>query len=296
MDHLSIGAVVDLTGIPAHTLRKWETRHSLVVPVRTASGRRVYTQAQVEALRLVRTLHQLGHSLASLAPLSLEELQALAAQHEMSEPAFAVSSLLVVGPTLCASFARQDHAGVAVTLKESDAAHWLGSGDATDAEAILVEVPSLTLDLAERLVELADRHQGSVLVAYAFATRQTLRALRLRNVFALAMPVEPETVFALLSAGHRPRQSGEDAPARFTGEQLARIAAMSPSIQCECPNHIARLLMEIGAFEEYCAQCEDSDPKERALHEHLGRVTAQARALFEEALVAVADADGLELS
>ena len=296
MDHLSIGAVVELTGIPAHTLRKWETRHNLVVPLRTDSGRRAYTQAQVETLRLVRSLHQLGHSLASLAPLSLDELHALSAQHESAEPVRTVSSLLVVGPTLCARFARQEFSEVEVSLNESNALDWLGDPVAIDAEAILVEAPTLTPELAERLLELADRYQGRVLVAYAFATRQTLRSLRFGNVAALATPIEPETVFALLMAGQPPRVSGEDGSARFSSEQLARIAAMSPSIQCECPNHIARLLMEIGAFEAYCAQCEDSDPKERALHEHLGRVSAQARGLFEEALVAVAEADGLVLS
>ncbi len=296
MDQLSIGAVVDLTGIPAHTLRKWETRHNLVVPVRTESGRRVYTQAQVEALRLVRALHGLGHSLASLAPLSVEQLRDLSAQHTADIPHSAISSLLIVGETLCATFARQPATAMDITLEESDPNEWLETPFACDAEAIVLETPTLDLTLAERISEMANHYGGKVLVAYTFANRQTLRALRMHNILTLALPIQPDTVFALLANATIATTSNNDIREKlFSGKQLARIAAMSPSIQCECPNHIARLLLEISAFERYCAQCEDSDPKERALHEHLGRVTAQARGLFEDALVAVAEADGIDL-
>lgn len=296
MDQLTIGAVVDLTGIPAHTLRKWETRHNLVVPVRTDSGRRVYTQAQVEALRLVRTLHGLGHSLASLAGCSLQQLQELDRQHTGKAQAAGVASVHIVGPALCAAFQKHAPAGVDVTFDASDANDWLGRAVACDAEALVLEMPALDLQRAHRIGDLASTYQGTLLVAYAFASRQTLRALRLRNVLALTLPVQPDVVFALLAnMQHFLPSSDAVGEMRFSDGQLARIAALSPSIQCECPNHIARLLLEISAFERYCAQCEDTDPGERALHEHLGRVTARARGLFEEALVAVAEADGLDL-
>jgi hypothetical protein len=166
----------------------------------------------------------------------------------------------------------------------------------TAAYDLVLEMPALDLQRAHRIGDLASTYQGTLLVAYAFASRQTLRALRLRNVLALTLPVQPDVVFALLAnMQHFLPSSDAVGEMRFSDGQLARIAALSPSIQCECPNHIARLLLEISAFERYCAQCEDTDPGERALHEHLGRVTARARGLFEEALVAVAEADGLDL-
>ena len=56
------------------------------------------------------------------------------------------------------------------------------------------------------------------------------------------------------------------------------------------------LLLDISAFEQYCMECEDQDPKERLLHARLRRSTANARALFEEAMAEVAANEGLELN
>ena len=87
----------------------------------------------------------------------------------------------------------------------------------------------------------------------------------------------------------------EARPSRFSSAQLARIGAQSPSLDCECPNHIAQLIMDITSFERYSKTCVDTDPGERALHEQLTRISGQARVLFEEALIAVAVADGIKL-
>ena len=81
----------------------------------------------------------------------------------------------------------------------------------------------------------------------------------------------------------------------FNPEQLSKIANLIPSLHCECPNHIAKLLIDINGFEQYCRECEDNDPKQRAMHEELGRLSAQARMIFEGALKAVAVADDLDL-
>ena len=56
MERLTIGAVANLTGVPTHTLRKWESRHSIVTPNRSESGRRFYTNEHVQRLLLVKRL------------------------------------------------------------------------------------------------------------------------------------------------------------------------------------------------------------------------------------------------
>ena len=55
MERLTIGAVANLTGVPTHTLRKWESRHSIVTPNRSESGRRFYTNEHVQRLLLVKS-------------------------------------------------------------------------------------------------------------------------------------------------------------------------------------------------------------------------------------------------
>ena len=74
MERLTIGAVANLTGVPTHTLRKWESRHSIVTPNRSESGRRFYTNEHVQRLLLVKRLMGEGHSLAELARLDNDEL------------------------------------------------------------------------------------------------------------------------------------------------------------------------------------------------------------------------------
>ena len=85
MQHYSIGAVSKLTNIPAHTLRKWESRHGIANPLRSPTGRRVYTDEQVERLKLIKHLVAAGHALAHLAALDDSALSDLAKQHTEPE-------------------------------------------------------------------------------------------------------------------------------------------------------------------------------------------------------------------
>ena len=56
----SIGAVAKMVDVPAQTLRSWEERYALIVPVRSAGGQRLYTRDHVEELRFVRDHLQSG--------------------------------------------------------------------------------------------------------------------------------------------------------------------------------------------------------------------------------------------
>jgi DNA-binding transcriptional MerR regulator/methylmalonyl-CoA mutase cobalamin-binding subunit len=71
-----IRAVSKLTGIAIDTLRAWERRYSAVTPVRDDRGR-LYTDADVARLRLLRDAVEHGHSIGRLAALSDAELRRL---------------------------------------------------------------------------------------------------------------------------------------------------------------------------------------------------------------------------
>jgi len=82
-----IRAVSQLTGIGIDTLRAWERRHSAVAPIRDDRGR-MYTDADVARLRLLRGAVEHGHSIGRVAGLSDRELRHLAATAgAMAEPA-----------------------------------------------------------------------------------------------------------------------------------------------------------------------------------------------------------------
>jgi DNA-binding transcriptional MerR regulator len=73
-----IRAVSKLTGIGIDTLRAWERRHGAVTPIRDDRGR-MYTDADIARLRLLRGAVEHGHSIGRLAGLTDAELRHLAA-------------------------------------------------------------------------------------------------------------------------------------------------------------------------------------------------------------------------
>jgi MerR family transcriptional regulator, light-induced transcriptional regulator len=71
-----ISAVARLTGLHLDTIRAWERRHGAVVPERGPRGR-VYSDAQVERLRLLAALVRQGHTIGQVASMSTPGLEEL---------------------------------------------------------------------------------------------------------------------------------------------------------------------------------------------------------------------------
>jgi hypothetical protein len=69
---LAIKEVAERTGIAAGTIRMWEQRYGFPEPARTASGYRMYTEDDVDALRRVSTLRDSGLSV----PAAVERARA----------------------------------------------------------------------------------------------------------------------------------------------------------------------------------------------------------------------------
>jgi hypothetical protein len=92
--------------------------------------------------------------------------------------------------------------------------------------------------------------------------------------------------------------AGDDAPAparRWDDTTLAAVASAAPTLACECPRHVAELLMQLTQFEAYSAECLNLDPADAELHAYLQRVAAGARARFEAALERLARHEGIAL-
>jgi MerR family transcriptional regulator, light-induced transcriptional regulator len=93
-----IGVVADRTGVSVHVLRAWERRYAVVLPHRTEGGRRLYTDLDVQRLRLLRVLTEAGRSIGQVAHLSTAALRRLALEDE-AERADAVRGA-ATGPVL----------------------------------------------------------------------------------------------------------------------------------------------------------------------------------------------------
>ena len=70
----SIGAVARMLDIPTSTLRAWEERYSVIKPVRTDGSQRLYSRAQVEQLRFIKSRLESGASAADAHRLLSQQL------------------------------------------------------------------------------------------------------------------------------------------------------------------------------------------------------------------------------
>jgi DNA-binding transcriptional MerR regulator/methylmalonyl-CoA mutase cobalamin-binding subunit len=76
----TITLVAKQTGLSVHTIRVWEKRHGAVRPVRASNKRRLYTDEEVERLRLLRQATMAGHTIGQIARASAAELRRLLRQ------------------------------------------------------------------------------------------------------------------------------------------------------------------------------------------------------------------------
>ncbi len=72
--------IVSLTGISSHTLRKWESRYDFLVPERTETNIRFYTDSQLKKLLNISILREQGHRLSAIDKMSDEEIHELVSQ------------------------------------------------------------------------------------------------------------------------------------------------------------------------------------------------------------------------
>lgn len=82
-----IREVSRLTGVNPVTLRAWERRYGLIRPTRTDSGHRLYSMADVEAVRSILSWTERGVAVSKVGSI----LARSAATREAEEPVATVS-------------------------------------------------------------------------------------------------------------------------------------------------------------------------------------------------------------
>jgi len=74
MSKYTMAQIVALTGINAHTLRKWESRYTLIDPERTDSNIRYYSDKQLKKLLNVSLLAKNGFKISKIDKMSESEI------------------------------------------------------------------------------------------------------------------------------------------------------------------------------------------------------------------------------
>ena len=295
---LRSGTAARLAGLPVATLRVWERRYGVVAAPKTATGQRLYSGHDVQRLRLIKQLTAGGHAIGTIATLDLPALQALAAGAAIeAAPDAALSRLIVVGR---AAAHKLRAVGVIAQAVHDDLEQAAAAGGS--AAALLVQLSSLQPATTGRVLALRDRlGAGTLLVLYAFGAEAVADALRDAGAMVRREPVGGRELAALLGAA-RPPLGAAAAPSsplveprRYSDEALAGLAELPSSLACECPRHVAEIVMQLAGFERYSAECTTRSPADAALHRHLSGVAGAARTLFERALERLVSEEGLRL-
>ncbi len=103
-----IRVVTARTGLSPDVLRAWERRHQVVEPSRSAGRQRLYTDADVERLKLLHRAIIAGRSIGAVAGLSLRELEKLVRSDDsaarVTAPALAEATRQAIATHLAAAF------------------------------------------------------------------------------------------------------------------------------------------------------------------------------------------------
>ena len=322
------GAVARMLRMPVATLRVWERRYGLTQPDLTPSGQRLYSADDIRRLALIKQLTDLGHAIGSLAPLDIPQLQRVASTHaqalaatqgnERSDAAQAPPlrpwRLAVIGAPLGTRLQRPAllrRLGRPVVLQGAfdDIAQAAAALQGSHLDALLFHEPQLHAGWLAAVEAAAPAFAGvPKAVLYSFASDPVCEALATAGTALLREP-QPDVVVAqwlnsLSSKVAAAPQSAADLPTpgadpvpprRWNDAALADFANLSSTIACECPRHVAELLMQLSHFEAYTAECEHRNAADAELHAYLHRVATASRARFEAALEHVALHEGLLL-
>ena len=82
---LPIREVARETGLSPYVIRAWEKRYAVVEPVRTHSNQRLYTEAHVERLSLLKEATDHGQKISLIANLSNQDIQELISASQKGE-------------------------------------------------------------------------------------------------------------------------------------------------------------------------------------------------------------------
>src|SRR3954469_6580692 len=90
-----IRIVAERTGLTAATLRAGERRYGAVAPGRSDGSQRLYSDADIQRLRLIARLAAVGYSLAELGRSSTTTLARMARQAPSTEQPLDAKALLL---------------------------------------------------------------------------------------------------------------------------------------------------------------------------------------------------------
>jgi DNA-binding transcriptional MerR regulator len=207
----SIGAVARMLDIPTSTLRAWEERYAVITPLRSKGSQRLYSRAQVEQLRFIKSRLDAGGSAADAHRLLSQELGGYRVPVDDVEPSSEGKALVLLAERdsyaadLAEYFLRTEGYDVAIA---SDATQARLHFEERSPDVVIIDL-LISGGAGYRLLsEFAAKGSAQLLAVSAIDSAE--RAVKLGAAAFLRKPLEPlvlaSTVRDLLGTSAMTRQ------------------------------------------------------------------------------------------
>jgi hypothetical protein len=259
---------------------------------------------------LVKQLTERGHAVSSVAKLPIDRLKQMlnasgsVAPEPKAPPRFR-RRVMFLDDTLRVRLGRDLLRFEDIEIVDRSDTNYASTGE-KQADVVVFDIVTInekSLDQVRR--SLLDIGGINALVVYKFATRASIEQLERAGIICLKGLVTASEVHRACRA--LPNGSVDTAqatpspaflvnkPRRFDNAQLARVATLSGTIACECPNHLAELIINLAAFEQYSSECANRNVEDAQLHAQLNQSAGMARGILEDSLARLIEIEGIQI-
>ncbi|CAN5774082.1 cobalamin-dependent protein [soil metagenome] len=243
-----IGIVAERTGLSLDVLRVWERRYGVVEPTRDDAGRRLYTDADIERLRLLAQATWAGRSIGQISSLSVESLRDLVRD---TESARWTASRAAAPGNATAGFVEE-------ALNCARAMNGVGVEDVLRRAVALLGVPVFLEDVVAVLVRRVgdEWHAGQLSIAQEHLVSAVVRPLlaQLRRTLPVSGTAPAVLVGTLAGERHDIGALLAAAAASVEGWRVTYVGADLPA------QEIADAALETGARAVALSSVHVTDP------------------------------------
>ena len=307
-----IGAVSKITNIPVDTLRIWERRYSVVVPIRSKNADRLYQSSDINRLTLLKMLVDRGHSIGTVARLSNNELSQRLRQHDnntvtTNTKPLTSTNVVAIGEVLSVQIQHSQsiNNNFAFSHVYQNDNNFLNNYDGAAIDILILEYPVIHEDHIGKINKL---HQQSgakhLILIYGFTNSAARKSLDKTDYTYIQAPISMDNlrreVLDLIKDKNINKEVENDIQLKkkasgrsFSNKQLIEMSTASAVIECECPQHLSSMIIKLVQFEHYSLECIERYEKDADLHALLGNMAGHSRSILEQALLKVLEAENL---
>ena len=290
-----IGLTTQITGIRPETLRAWERRYEVVKPIRTDAGDRLYSQADIDRLLLIKKLVDNGDAISAVANLNFENLEKRISSCKTALSSTGKNDLnfILLGRTRLDK-KRLDSMRLNMIDVVQDPRN-IKSNYHCKLDFIIAEIPTINQGTFKTIQKILKQSKATkLLCAYDFGKESDIATLTTQDTGTISLPLNHSEITEWCSNNFSNYLKSTSTDRLLTDQDLANIVNAGSTINCECPRHLGDLIHKLAAFEKYSAECEARNAKDAEIHDELESTAAKSRYLLEEVLIKLAKVEGIK--